>query len=80
MLYADIGADLVKPYKVNNQMIDQSLELKHGSACKTWNMDKVSNSPFTLVRACCPTVSNFFNLMIVVMVPQYGYRKSLSDS
>ncbi|KAJ3474574.1 hypothetical protein NLI96_g12382 [Meripilus lineatus] len=42
----NIGADLVKPYKVNAQTIDQTLELKHGAASKTWTMDKVSNSLF----------------------------------
>ncbi|CAL1710020.1 unnamed protein product [Somion occarium] len=43
----NLGANLVKPYKINDRTINQVLELKHGAAIKTWAMDKVSNSPFT---------------------------------
>ena len=48
----------MKPYKINERTINQVLELKHGTAVKTWAMDKVSNAPFTdreydrLIRVC----------------------------
>ncbi|KDQ19023.1 hypothetical protein BOTBODRAFT_28502 [Botryobasidium botryosum FD-172 SS1] len=54
----NIGPDLVRPYKVNDQTVNQTLDLRHGTAQKCWQMDKVSNSPFTerefarLVHAC----------------------------
>ncbi|KAI0672359.1 plus-3-domain-containing protein [Trametes maxima] len=54
----DLAAHLVKPYKVNDQMVNQELELKHGESTKRFAMDKVSNSPFEqkefdrLVRVC----------------------------
>ncbi|TDL27841.1 plus-3-domain-containing protein [Rickenella mellea] len=53
-----LGADLVKPYKLNNQTVNQQLELKHGDAVKLFPMDKVSNSLFPqrefdrLVKVC----------------------------
>jgi len=40
----------VKPYKVNDQTVDQAFELKHGKSAKIFNMDKVSNAPFVDVR------------------------------
>jgi len=54
----NIGPDLVRPYKINDQIVNQTLDLRHGSATKCWQMDKVSNSPFTereftrLMHAC----------------------------
>ncbi|GLB39999.1 putative plus-3-domain-containing protein [Lyophyllum shimeji] len=54
----NLGADLVKPYRVNDKMANQALELKHGKSVKLFLMDKVSNGPFTpkefdrLVRQC----------------------------
>lgn len=45
----DLGATLVKPYAINDQMVDRTLELKHGKSTKVFNMDKVSNSDFDLV-------------------------------
>ncbi|PSR75690.1 hypothetical protein PHLCEN_2v8981 [Hermanssonia centrifuga] len=54
----NLGADVVKAYKVNSQMVNQQLELKHGASEKTFYMDKVSNSTFTerefhrLVKVC----------------------------
>ncbi|KAI0787006.1 plus-3-domain-containing protein [Abortiporus biennis] len=54
----NLGVDLVKPYKLNDQTVNQQFELKHGMSSKVWNMDKVSNSPFTvreydrLIRVC----------------------------
>lgn len=43
----DLAPDLVKPYKVNEQVVNQAFELKHGASTKIFNMDKVSNGPFT---------------------------------
>lgn len=37
----------VKPYKINDRMIDLALDLKHGKAQKAFNMDRISNSQFT---------------------------------
>ena len=45
----DLGADLVKPYKVNDIPVNQSIELKHGKSTKTWTMDKISNAPWEAV-------------------------------
>ena len=79
----DIGADLVKPYKLNNQTVDQTLELKHGNASKTWNMDKVSNTGFTAVRYLHIESSKFPNQVdchsIVRIRRSCSYRKSLID-
>ncbi|KAJ8520518.1 hypothetical protein ONZ45_g2668 [Pleurotus djamor] len=36
----------VKPYKVDDQVVTLSFELKYGKATKFWPMDRVSNSPF----------------------------------
>ncbi|KAI0827453.1 plus-3-domain-containing protein [Trametes gibbosa] len=54
----DIAANLVKPYKVNDQTVNQELELKHGESTRRFAMDKVSNAPFEqkeferLVKVC----------------------------
>jgi hypothetical protein len=50
MFVLDLGAELSKPYKVNNQLVNQTLELKHGMAVKAFQMDKVSNVGFQAVR------------------------------
>jgi len=42
----DLASDLVKPYRVNEKLVNQAFELKHGKSQKTFNMDKVSNGPF----------------------------------
>ncbi|KAH9947753.1 hypothetical protein B0H21DRAFT_806805 [Amylocystis lapponica] len=42
----NVGANPVKPYKIDNQTVDIELELGHGKSTKTFLMDKVSNSPF----------------------------------
>lgn len=47
--FTDLAVDLAKPYKINDQLIDQNLELKHGTAVKAFPMDKVSNGVFTAV-------------------------------
>ncbi|KAF9045520.1 hypothetical protein BJ165DRAFT_1415491 [Panaeolus papilionaceus] len=44
---SNLAPDLVKPYKVNEQVVNQAFELKHGASTKIFNMDKVSNGPFT---------------------------------
>jgi len=43
----DLAPDFVKPYMVNDKMTNQAFELKHGKSTRTFNMDKVSNGPFT---------------------------------
>jgi RNA polymerase-associated protein RTF1 len=48
-LVLDLAVDLVKPYKINDQTVNQAFELKHGNSVRTFPMDKVSNSPFTQV-------------------------------
>ncbi|KAF9485624.1 hypothetical protein BDN70DRAFT_870921 [Pholiota conissans] len=54
----DLAPDFVKPYKINEKTINQAFELKHGKSVKIFNMDKVSNGPFTdkeydrLVKVC----------------------------
>ena len=45
----DLGAHLVRPYKINERTVDQLLELKHGKSVKTFYMDKVSNAVFDAV-------------------------------
>ncbi|KAF9238923.1 hypothetical protein BU15DRAFT_88171 [Melanogaster broomeanus] len=42
----DLGANLARPYKINDQHVNQMLELRHGKSVKTFHMDKVSNSAF----------------------------------
>ncbi|PPR03365.1 hypothetical protein CVT24_012490 [Panaeolus cyanescens] len=44
---SNLAPDLVKPYKVNEQIVNQAFELKHGASTKVFNMDKVSNGGFT---------------------------------
>lgn len=54
----NLGANLVRPYKVNDQTVNQMLELKHGKSVKSFTMDKVSNAIFDpkeferLVKVC----------------------------
>ncbi|KAF8153059.1 hypothetical protein B0H34DRAFT_722097 [Crassisporium funariophilum] len=54
----NLAPDLVKPYKIDDKLVNQALELKHGKSVKIWNMDKVSNGAFLekefdrLVRTC----------------------------
>jgi RNA polymerase-associated protein RTF1 len=45
-LLKDLGADFVKPYKINDKTVNQALELRHGKSVRLFNMDKVSNSAF----------------------------------
>lgn len=46
----DLGATLTRPYKVNDEIVNQALELRHGKSVKTFHMDKVSNAAFDAVR------------------------------
>ncbi|KAF8240544.1 plus-3-domain-containing protein [Tricholoma matsutake] len=54
----NLGADFVKPYKINDKTVNQALELRHGKSVRLFNMDKVSNGPFLqkeferLVKSC----------------------------
>ncbi|KAG1719194.1 hypothetical protein EDB19DRAFT_1787098 [Suillus lakei] len=43
----NLGVNLTKPYKINDVTVNQTLELKHGKSLKAFNMDKVSNAPFS---------------------------------
>ncbi|TEB25534.1 hypothetical protein FA13DRAFT_1756583 [Coprinellus micaceus] len=38
---------IYRPYKVNDRAINHAVELKHGKSIKVFNMDRISNSPFT---------------------------------
>ncbi|KAI1792802.1 plus-3-domain-containing protein [Ganoderma leucocontextum] len=42
----DIPETTVKPYKVNEQTVNQEVELKHGESTRRFAMDKISNGPF----------------------------------
>ncbi|KDQ56696.1 hypothetical protein JAAARDRAFT_157870 [Jaapia argillacea MUCL 33604] len=42
----NLAADLVKPYKINDQTVNQHFELKHGGSVKDFPMDKTSNAKF----------------------------------
>ncbi|TBU25363.1 plus-3-domain-containing protein [Dichomitus squalens] len=42
----DLPEATVKPYKVNDQLVNQELELKHGGSTRRFAMDKISNGPF----------------------------------
>lgn len=46
----DLGANLTRPYKINERTVNQTLELKHGKSVKAFYMDKVSNAAFDAVR------------------------------
>jgi hypothetical protein len=50
MTFSDLAADFVKPYKIDEKMINQALELKHGKSVRVFPMDKVSNGNFSSVR------------------------------
>lgn len=55
-LKLDLAPDFVKPYKINDKMINQAFELMHGKSVRIFNMDKVSNGPFLEVGAFCKAV------------------------
>lgn len=59
-LWKDLSKETVKPYKVNDKLVNQGFDLKHGTSIRSFNMDKVSNGPFIearfflyMVRAAC---------------------------
>ena len=49
----DLGAQLVAPYKLEDEMVNQQLELAIGDSIKAVNMDRVSNAEITPVRLRC---------------------------
>lgn len=54
----NLRTDAAKPYKINERITNQTLDLKHGKAEKAFLMDKISNGPFLpkefdrLVKTC----------------------------
>lgn len=48
-----MSSKTVHPYKVNDQTVNQELILRHGNSEKNFPIDKVSNSPITVVRSYC---------------------------
>jgi len=42
----NLGADLVKPYTIDDKTVNQTVDLRHGNSVKAFLMDKVSNSEF----------------------------------
>ena len=70
-LWKDLSAETVKPYKVNDKLVNQVLDLKHGKSIRSFNMDKVSNGPFVEVR--------FFSCLWPVLPVTFFYRRSLID-
>ena len=44
--HVDISATLSKPYKVDDETVNQELELKHGESTRRFPMDKISNGRF----------------------------------
>ncbi|KAI0634196.1 hypothetical protein C8Q77DRAFT_1110366 [Trametes polyzona] len=42
----DVSSNFAKPYKVDDQTVNQELELKHGESSKRFTMEKISNAPF----------------------------------
>lgn len=47
--HADLSIDSIKPYKINEQIANQTVDLKHGQSLRAFPMDKVSNAMFTQV-------------------------------
>lgn len=52
--HEEVTTDAQHPYKVNGQLVDYELKLKHGSSEKKFQIDKISNSPFTDVSSFIP--------------------------
>ncbi|ETW77432.1 hypothetical protein HETIRDRAFT_37203 [Heterobasidion irregulare TC 32-1] len=42
-----LSIDSIKPYKINEQIANQTVDLKHGQSLRAFPMDKVSNAMFT---------------------------------
>jgi RNA polymerase-associated protein RTF1 len=53
-MFEDLGADLVKPYTIDDKTVNQTVDLRHGNSVKAFLMDKVSNSEFIPVGAQIP--------------------------
>jgi RNA polymerase-associated protein RTF1 len=61
-----VSTQVAKPYKINNQSMNQILELKHGSSVKAFPMDKVSNAPFQQVSVRCAISYTFLDTHAVL--------------
>ena len=46
----DLGAQLVTPYKLEDETVNQQIELAIGDSVKAVNMDRVSNAEITPVH------------------------------
>ncbi|KAH6910707.1 hypothetical protein BKA70DRAFT_1271306 [Coprinopsis sp. MPI-PUGE-AT-0042] len=42
-----ISTESTKPYKVNDRTVNQMVDLQHGKSVKAFNMDRISNAPFS---------------------------------
>ena len=63
----ELSPHIVKPYKINDQLFNQEIELKYGSSTRRFPMDKISNGPFTPVR------------VHVIVLYAYGAREQFTD-
>lgn len=50
LVVTDLGAQLVAPYKLEDETVNQQLELAIGDSVKAVNMDRVSNAEMTPVH------------------------------
>lgn len=66
----DVPETTVKPYKVNDQLVNQEIELKHGESTRRFAMDKISNGPFEEV---C-TISKHASLLLAELSAPYTER------
>lgn len=58
--FSELAVETVKPYKVNERIVNQAVVLKHGKSTKIFNMDRISNAQFTDVRICRSLVLTIF--------------------
>jgi hypothetical protein len=65
--FADLAPDFVKPYKINEKMINQAFELKHGKSIRTFNTDNMSNWPFAKVSCT--------KHLVIIQLMFFIYRK-----
>lgn len=42
-----VSNESTKPYKVNERTVNQMVDLQHGKSVKAFNMDRISNAPFS---------------------------------
>jgi RNA polymerase-associated protein RTF1 len=59
----DLGAQLVAPYKLEDEMVNQQLELAIGDSVKAVNMDRVSNAEIHLYVFIAPYLFSVFTLL-----------------